>query len=334
MQRVAHVAVSTAVAFGVLVLLEGALRLAGFEREITPVSLRFGYPDPREIGSVFTPDPELFWRLRPGSEFDAEASVAINPLGYRGPVPLDPRPAGRTRIAVLGDSVAFGGAVAWPEILADRTGAEVLNFGVPGYTVVQGSRQWARDVAPLRPDVVVVAYGWNDHWVAKGGLPDSARTVPSRGRAAFELGLSRLRLAQAAHAILGTAASAEPGPAPPGATRRVPPSDYRETLDRLLAAASGSGARVLVLALPSGLRESDFPSYLLDLGFTPSARDAIEDHARWAALARDAAEKHGAAFLDPSDRFASAGLFSRDGIHPSAEGHHVLAEAVEGALPR
>lgn len=333
MQRVVHVAVSTAVALAVLALLEGALRLAGFEREIAPVSLRFGYPNPREIGSVFTPDPELFWRLRPGSTFDAEAPVAINALGYRGPAPLDPRPAGRARIAVLGDSVAFGGAVAWPELLAERTGAEVLNFGVPGYTAVQGRRQWARDVAPLGPDVAIVAYGWNDHWVAKGGLPDAAREVPSKRQAAIALGLSRLRLAQAARAIVGTDAPA-PGPALAGSVRRVPPADYRSALDSLVTEAAASGARVLVVALPSGLREEDFPTYLLDLGFTPSAREAIADHASWAAIAREVAEARGAAFLDPSARFVARELFSRDGIHPTDEGHRVLAEAIEGALPR
>jgi lysophospholipase L1-like esterase len=328
-----HGIVSCGIALAVLAALEVALRLAGFQREIAPLSLRFGYPNPREIGSIFVPDAELFWRLKPGSTFDAEAPVPINALGYRGPVPTEPRVAGRARIAVLGDSVAFGGPAAWPEILAASTGAEVLNFGVPGYTAVQGARQWESDVASLRPDAVVVAYGWNDHWVAKGGLPDAAREVPSPRAAALSLALSRLRLAQAARALLGSADRGA-APAPPGAMRRVPLDDYRAALDSLLAAARGSGARVLVVALPSGLRESDFPGYLLELGFTPSPREAIDDHARWAAAAREVAAERGASFLDPADRFVSRELFSRDGIHPTPEGHRVLAEAVEEALPR
>jgi lysophospholipase L1-like esterase len=114
----------------------------------------------------------------------------------------------------------------------------------------------------------------------------------------------------------------------------VPLPDFRAALGGLVDAATGDGARVLVVALPSGLREPDFPTYLLDLGFTPSAKDAIEDHARWAAVAREVAEARGASFLDPSGRFAAGALFSRDGIHPTAEGQRVLAEAVEGALPR
>ena len=328
-----HAVASFGIALAVLAALEGALRIAGFEREIAPVSLRFGYPNPREIGSIFVPDPELFWRLRPGSVFDAEAPVPINALGYRGPIPERPRAPGRRRVAVLGDSVAFGGPVAWPEILAERTGAEVLNFGVPGYTAVQGERQWTRDVAPLLPDVVVVAYGWNDHWVAQGGLPDAAREVPSPRVAALTLALSRLRLAQAARALVGEAAPTH-GPASAGAVRRVPLDDYRRALDRLIAGASAAGAKVLVVALPSGLRAEEFPDYLLALGFTPSGREAIDDHARWGLVAREAALAHGASFLDPSERFGAPMLFSRDGIHPTAEGHRVLAEAIGEALPR
>ena len=48
---------------------EGALRLAGFEHDAGPVTLRFGYPDTREISSLFRPDQELFWRFRPRSDF-------------------------------------------------------------------------------------------------------------------------------------------------------------------------------------------------------------------------------------------------------------------------
>lgn len=331
MQRARHFAFSVVVALGVLAVLEGGLRLCGFEREIAPVSLRFGYPNPREIGSVFVPDPRLFWRMRPGSTFDAEAPVPINALGYRGPVPLSPRPVGRSRVVVLGDSVAFGGAVAWPELLAERTGAEVLNFGVPGYTIVQGSRQWRLEAAALHPDVVVVAFGWNDHWLAKGGLADEARAVPSRREAAFSLALSRLRLAQAAHAIVGSAA---PAPAPSTPVRRVPLETFRRELDALVGTAASSGARVVVLLLPSGLREDAFPTYLLDVGFTPSAKEAVDDHALWAAAAREVATARGAEVVDPQERFVAPGLFSRDGIHPTAEGYRVLADAVAEALAR
>lgn len=321
-------AASFLVAVAALAVVEGALRLAGFRREIAPMTLRFGYPNPREIVSVFRPDPELFWRLRPGSVFDAEAPISINARGYRGPVPGATTP----RVAVLGDSVAFGSVVAWPEILAARLRVDVLNFGVPGYTVVQGQRQYAIDVAPLRPDAVVLAYGWNDHWASHGAVPDSGRRVPSGALASIGAALGRLRIAQALAIALRRAV---PAPRPDPATPRVPIDEFRERLGSLAAQARRDGASVVVLGLPSGLEADAFPTYLLDLGFAPGASRAIEDHARYREAAREAASASGASFLDLDPLFRDADgkprseWFGRDGIHPTPAGHEAIAAAVE-----
>lgn len=337
MKRILHVLVSVAVALGILGAAEAVLRLAGFEREAAPLSLRFGYPNPREIVGVFRADPRLFWRLRPGSVFDAEAPVPINAAGYRGPVPAAERPTGLVRVAVMGDSVAFGAGSAWPEILERRLAerlaphpVEVLNFGVPGYSVVQGLRQFEDDVASLRPDVVVIAYGWNDHWLARGGLPDAERVVPGRARATLELWLARLRLTQAIHAALPRPSPA-PVPAGSGAPRRVPADVYEATVRRLVASARSTGAAVLVVGLPSGLREDAVPGYLLDDGFTPSGEDAVHDHALYIERARAAARAEGAVFVEPPAGFGPEG-FLRDRIHFDDDGHARFAAALDGPV--
>lgn len=329
MKAIRSFLVSLAIAVALLGVIEGGLRLAGFRRNSAPVSLRFGYPDPREMTDLFRPDPRLFWRLRPGSTFDAEAPVAINARGYRGRLPVEPKPEGTLRVAVLGDSVAFGGGVAWPEILEQDLGpdrAEVLNFGVPGYTVVQGMRQFDDEVAGLHPDVVVIAYGWNDHWLARGGLPDSARAVPSARAATIALLLGRLRITQALRAWID---SDEGGSAKP-VEARVPPDEFREDVARLATQARESGARVVVVGLPSALAPGEVPAYLVDQGFTPSPARAIEDHARYVGLAREAAERAGAVFVDAAPAFAAEGgpdasLFTRDRIHLGVRGHETLA---------
>lgn len=341
MKAVRSFLVSLAIALAFLGVVEGSLRLAGFHRDAAPVSLRFGYPDPREMTDLFRPDPRLFWRLRPGSTFDAEAPVAINARGYRGRLPVEPKPEGTLRVAVLGDSVAFGGGVAWPEILERDLGpdrAEVLNYGVPGYTVVQGMRQYDDEVAALRPDVVVIAYGWNDHWLARGGLPDSARAVPSARAATIALLLGRLRITQALRAVMDSDedASAKPVEA------RVPPDEFREDVVRLTTSAREGGARVVVVGLPSALAPGEVPAYLVDQGFTPSESRAIEDHARYVGLAREASERAGGVFVDAASAFAEGGaadpsLFTRDRIHLSARGHErlaaLLAPVVAGGAP-
>jgi len=313
------------------VILEGGLRTAGFHHEAAPIVLRFGYPEPSEITGVFRPDPDLFWRLRPGTVFDAEAPVDINAAGYRGPVARTPRPADVARVAVMGDSVAFGFAAAWPELLHDRLrtllpdrSVEVLNFGVPGYSVVQGVRQFDADVAKLKPDVVLIAYGWNDHWLARGGLPDADRRLPSGVLTRVAERLARLRTVQAVHRLIG--AGGEPSPV--GDTvRRVPEDVFRERIRELIERARNVGAEPIVVGLPAGFDERDVPSYLVETGFTPTTDDAVRDHERYIELARRAAADSGATFVDLRPAFASAAgeLFSRDLIHPSAEGHALIA---------
>ena len=323
-----------------LATLEGGLRLAGFSREAAPVVLRFGYPNPREMVDLFRPDPRLFWRFRPGSVFDAGGKVAINAAGYRGPLPLVERAATGRRLAVLGDSVAFGGATAWPHELAVLLGeawpgrqVEVLNFGVPGYTVIQGERQYTDDVRPLRPDVVILAYGWNDHWLAAGGLPDHQRSFPSPARARLSLFLARLRLVQALNGLLPAGAGYSPAAAAP-ARRRVPPDIFRLRLENLARRARADGARVLVLGLPSALSAAAFPPYLVDMGFARDAESALADHAAYRAAAAGAAQAAGAMYLDLQSVMdaARAGrtgtFFSADGIHPNAAGQEILAVAL------
>jgi lysophospholipase L1-like esterase len=308
---------------------EAGLRAVGFERETVPVAMRFGYPDAAEIADLFQPDPHLFWRLRPGTTFEAEGPVAINALGFRGPLPREPRPPRSARIAVLGDSVAFGASTAWPEIASTLLQREVLNFGVPGYTVVQGLRQFEREVAPLRPDLVIVAYGWNDHWLARGGLPDTDRRPPPAALARIASFLSRWRVYQALQAVLEKVAAPSPASAP--SVPRVPPDVFADTLEALIGRVRGSGARPLVLALPSGHLPGRVPAYLVEGGFVGHGDDAIHDHRRYAGLARDTAARLDVPFLDLQPGFDPS-LFGGDGIHPNRAGLERVALRVAVAV--
>jgi len=338
-RRLRSFLVSLLVALGLLVAVEAGLRIVGFQREAAPVVLRFGYPNPRDLADLFLFDRDLFWRLRPGATFDAEAPVPINAAGYRGPLPTSSGPSDLLRVAVLGDSVAFGGAAAWPESLAPRLAAiaaprpvEILNYGVPGYSIVQGERQYQREVARLAPGVVIIAYGWNDHWLARGGQTDATRRLPGAGAARLSLLLWRLRLTQALHALTSPAEETEDRTtltaAPP---RRVPPDDWRAAVERLAGEATRAGSAVVVLGLPSALVETEFPSYLLDMGFAASAAAAVADHRLYVRLAGEAASTAGAAFLDLQPVFEQPGgepdldLFTRDRIHLTPAGHERLA---------
>ena len=42
------------------------------------------------------------------------------------------------------------------------------NFGVVGWSTYQGLQQVKRDLLDLKPKVITIYYGWNDHWVGFG----------------------------------------------------------------------------------------------------------------------------------------------------------------------
>jgi lysophospholipase L1-like esterase len=332
LHRLRDAGISIAIAFGVLAAIEAGLRLAGYRHDVAPMTLRFGYPNPREIVDVFRPDPDLFWRMRPGSTFDAEAPVPINALGYRGPVPTTSPSDGPKRVVVMGDSVAFGASTSFPELLAQQLGSrfEVLNFGVPGYTIVQGLRQFESDVAKLKPDVVIIAYGWNDHWLAKGGLPDEDRR-PARAKPSP---LLRLRLVQGMWAVIGAAAPKENVLDAPA---RVPLLSYRSNLDAFIAKVQALGAKPIVVALPSGLADGDFPEYLIASGFTRSATEAIADHRAYADTARQAALHSLVDFVDLQPSFERPdgvvpGLLRADKIHMTDAGNARIAGTLRDYL--
>jgi lysophospholipase L1-like esterase len=116
-------------------------------------------------------NPILLYELRPGSVVRAEVEYRINADGLRGPeLPAD-EARRRKRIAVLGDSIAFGYWVAeqdtFPrqlETLLRRAGTDVdvLNFGVPGYNLEQEVEALRLKALSFDPDAIVIGVCLND----------------------------------------------------------------------------------------------------------------------------------------------------------------------------
>jgi len=120
-----------------------------------------------------TGDPRLRYELRPGSEVRAEVLYKVNAEGLRGRETTVAKPAGVRRVAVMGDSIAFGYWVADEQGFARQLEAElraapgvgrveVLNFGVPGYNLEQELETLRTKALAFAPDVVVVLFCLND----------------------------------------------------------------------------------------------------------------------------------------------------------------------------
>ncbi|NUP96186.1 MAG: SGNH/GDSL hydrolase family protein [Planctomycetaceae bacterium] len=124
-----------------------------------------------EPGSV----PGLAYELVPSIDTTAEGMhIVTNSLGLRCEEPLDRATPGLVRVAVVGDSMAFGYGVQqgedFParlehelqaELGAGRT-VEVLNFAVGGYSLADELVVLRERALPLHPDLVVLEYCLND----------------------------------------------------------------------------------------------------------------------------------------------------------------------------
>ena len=153
------------------------------------IGTRLFVPDStfRVFSNVFArdPDPRVGYTLKhnyTGSAFGTD--LVTNSMGYRGPeLPLQKLP-GTLRIALIGDSHAFGFGVPFAQtmgkLLSRRLSArlakpvEVINFGVNGYNSKQELAVLETKALPFAPDLVLVLVCNNDEqpqmWVDDDGF--------------------------------------------------------------------------------------------------------------------------------------------------------------------
>lgn len=131
----------------------------------------------------------IIYTLRPNLEARFQrVSVKTNSHGMRSPERSLEKPPGVYRIALLGDSFAFGWGVEADKIFAQvledelnrRLGGtprvEVLNFGVPGYSTFQEAALFETLGSKFKPDATLVYFVNNDF-----GLPFFIKNFESPG---------------------------------------------------------------------------------------------------------------------------------------------------------
>ena len=203
------------------------LRVRHFHYQPFP-EVQFGWPEPQAIVNEFQPDPELLWVTKDYAE-RLRLAAANHPA-----------------VIFIGDSCVefshYPGLVM--EALA-RTAPSLATgtkLSVPGWSSEQGRAQLSRDVLALKPRVLIVEYGWNDHWDAMG--PPDSDTHPSR----VELWAAQhFRVVQAwLKARDGVRAHRDPEPG-----RRVPLARYRENLVEIVRASTAAGIKVILVTAPT-----------------------------------------------------------------------------------
>jgi lysophospholipase L1-like esterase len=135
---------------------------------------------------VFAADPTgvLPFRLKPGGRgFLFQSPIQINRLGFRGPeFPFEKGTA--YRIVAIGESTTYGctlrpGDKPWPEVLEQiirerilsKRPVEVVNAGVPAYTLRHNLHRLPPDILPLKPNLIISYHGANGFRLLDNALP-------------------------------------------------------------------------------------------------------------------------------------------------------------------
>jgi hypothetical protein len=129
----------------------------------------------RVLPNIFArdPDPRVGYTMRHGyTSFAFGVPLETNSLGFRGPEWGTTKPEGALRIALIGDSHAFGHGVPFEQTMGERLArrlqvslgraVEVMNFGVNGYNARQELAVLESKALPLVPDLVLLLPCNND----------------------------------------------------------------------------------------------------------------------------------------------------------------------------
>lgn len=301
------------------------LRLSGFRYES---GVEFGYPRPHEFVN-FEPDEKLFWRLKPDQP-------GVNSLGFPGAEFDFEKESNVFRIVFLGDSVTQQGYPYICQSILNTQGNgekyEAVSLAVSGYSSHQG-RVLAQNYAHrLDPDVAVVFFGWNDHWLAYGDTDANKKvevTEESVGRQLLKKIYHELRLLQLGVWVVSKVSQTESVKSL--GVQRVPVEQYKANLSSIITVFSSHDVPVVLLTAPSTHAKLGVPEYLVREGFVISASDAIDLHATYNDVVRQLGDIDGVTVIDldslinQADNTQLKQWFMQDGIHLTEAGLEYVA---------
>ena len=338
----------------------------------TGLRLKGGTEAAPEFQRLFTTDPRLSYRLRPGATArfktaDFDTQIEINAIGVRDRE-VGPKRPGERRIVVLGDSLVMAVQVplgdTFPAQLERRLNRRaeppdayrVINAGVQGYGPVEEYLFHRYVTSLVDPDLVILAlYVGNDALEAAASAdrlgavrhdtPSAAPALPDRFaqwrrrvvRRSMVLQVARLRVTSVLYRF-GWGHEIDPplrAYLPEGSPDIARGLDVtRDAVARLASLTSSQHARLVVLLVPARFQVDD--------GDFRRLRDSVAQSGK--TLERDLATERFKAALNglgvpvvdalPSLRDAArqSDVFMQSTAHFTPFGHEVMAKILERYL--
>lgn len=293
-------------------------------------------PNGSDLENTQEADPFTWWISKPNIDRaiirtlsvreevrPVEHAFTVSTNSYRMRGKAEPPADGRRRILAIGDSTTFGlgvdDAEAWPaqlERLLNAQGlpAAVFNGGVTGYSAYQGLRYLEKYGLPLRPDLVIATFGYNDaqSWTENSDLLQASLTQPIEPDNAPIKLLGFLQHVQrlARRLVITEFVGAPVRP-------RLDAGEFRSMLARIHERCGRVGAKLVLISWPEAAQISE--------------KDPAPRH--YQAEIKTLAAERGIPLIDLYPPFAVAGepLFI-DAVHANAAGCRIAAEAIAKAL--
>ncbi len=336
-RRLKHLTFGVIAILALLASLEGGVRLLGIKARVdNPFFMLvrvFEYPD------FFEKDEDLFWRLRPNiaadEEFLVPGSYRTNSLGFRG-AELEEQALSTYTIACFGNSCTFGWRLAeeqtFPGQLQQRLAPlsraqfRVSNCGIPGYSSFQGQRLIKETITLLKPRVITICYGWNDHWAAAFDLEDKEQKTAPQIILEIQNFLAKSHLYRAVkYALLSRSEKSREYTYDRQSPKyRVSLPDYEANLRSIIEECRAQSIVPILLTTPIG--DTD-----------PGVINAVEEyHERYNAVVRDIAAESGVLLVDAARLLdGKPECFDdpkADFIHYNARGAALIADTVAAVI--
>ena len=213
-----------------------------------------------------------------------------------------------------------------------NTNLSAVNVGVGGWTSYQGLQQLKRDVLPMKPRIVTLYYGWNDHW-SSFGLEDK-----NIGKFNLELPTVLMKLSRISRLVqlinksifslkLPAYKPNEEWPV------RVSLSDFSSNLRQMVKIARDNGIIPILLTAPSSHQIGKEPAHLNDR-WLDDLDGLVPLHTTYVQAVRDVSSEGNVPMIDLYTEFHRLpeeelnNYFLDDGIHLTKEGNKKIAELI------
>lgn len=292
-------------------LIEMVLLVTGFSYKLYPETVEFGWPDTKKIKEMYVPDKELFWVKKTYNES----------LGtYR---------ANNPDIIFMGCSCTEIGQYDqyFMNLVKEKYPEEKIssaNFGVGGWSTYQGLQQLKRDVTGLKPKIITIYYGWNDHWIGFGIEDKDVKNLNS----SFMYHFQKFRFTQLITKFIVALNLKKIKP------ERVSTKDFRKNLINMVNIARENDIIPVLLTAPTSHEKGNEPQHLQER-WLRDINDLVPLHQEYISIVKDVARIENVILCDldavfkklPRD-FVLHKCFYSDGVHPRPEGDYIIAETL------